>query len=274
LITPDESPDGNWHLFANSLLGIHHYTGDDGVHWKRERKLFPGMRAFIFREGDIYHLLCEEFTVPAIRSRIVRHSSVDLKNWTRSRIILEPSLNWECKAKIVRTCGNPCLIRTKSGNLRLYYSANLAFLPDLGFCEPLFIGVAEAPDIDGPYEKLTEPIISPSKENPYRNLAAGAMKVIYDDGMNLYFGFNNGIYKDDHGKTRSAILLLSSTDGINWSELYPEPIIAPAGSGWKKALVYQLDVKRVGNEMWLWYNARSGWRIGRERIGLAISKDL
>ena len=28
---PDASPDGRWHLFAHSLLGIHHFTSADGV---------------------------------------------------------------------------------------------------------------------------------------------------------------------------------------------------------------------------------------------------
>ena len=31
-----------------------------------------------------------------------------------------------------------------------------------------------------------------------------------------------------------------------------------------------MDLKRVGNELWMWYNGRDGWRLGRERIGLSI----
>jgi hypothetical protein len=65
---------------------------------------------------------------------------------------------------------------------------------------------------------------------------------------------------------------MSSADGLSWDQVYPEPIVEPDGDGWKKALVYQLDVKRVGDEMWMYYNARSGWRFGRECIGLATCK--
>lgn len=269
---PTESPDGKWHLFANSLLGIHHYTSNDGIRWERERKMFGGLRPYLYKDFDIYYLLYEYYTLPPIRSCIALRFSTDLRKWSEPKIILEPSLPWECRGNIVRTCGNPCLIRIKGGRFRLYYSANLVFLPQLGFCEPLHIGVAEASDIDGPYKKLEKPVLSPSKESPYRNLGAGAIKVIYDEESDTFYGFNNGIYKDLSGKTRSSIMLLSSKDGINWSEVYSEPIIFPEGSGWKKALVYQLDVKKVGDEMWLWYNARSGWRFGKERIGLAISK--
>ena len=105
--------------------------------------------------------------------------------------------------------------------------------------------------------------------DPYRNRGAGAIKVIYDKDRGLFYGFNNGIYLDGEGRTRSAILLLSSKDGLSWDYAWPEPIVAPEGDGWKRALVYQLDVKRVGDEMWMYYNARSGWRFGKERIGLA-----
>jgi hypothetical protein len=124
----------------------------------------------------------------------------------------------------------------------------------------------------GPYKKDPEPMIPMDAKDPYRCRGAGAVKVIYDERRALYYGFNNGIYLDDEGRTRSAILLMSSADGLRWEQVYPGPIVAPEGDGWKKALVYQLDVKRVGDEMWMYYNARSGWRFGRECIGLATCK--
>jgi hypothetical protein len=34
-----------------------------------------------------------------------------------------------------------------------------------------------------------------------------------------------------------------------------------------------VDVKRVGEALWMYYNARDGWRFGVERIGLAILED-
>ena len=35
-LPPDATPDGRWHLWAHSLLGVHHHTSDDGLAWKRE----------------------------------------------------------------------------------------------------------------------------------------------------------------------------------------------------------------------------------------------
>ncbi len=79
------------------------------------------------------------------------------------------------------------------------------------------------------------------------------------------------IYRDAAGASRSAILLLASTDGFAWTQVDPEPIIRPEGSGWKRAFVYQLDVARGGRELRIYYNARSGWFLGAERIGVAIA---
>jgi predicted GH43/DUF377 family glycosyl hydrolase len=268
VVPPEESPDGKWHLFANSLLGIQHYTSREGIHWRRERKIGPGFRPYVYKEDDTFYLFVEHFTVPQFRSHIMVRTSGDLWNWSEMTEVLKPELSWE--GNVVKTVGNPCLIKVGE-HYRLYYSAWVVFFPDLGFCEPRHISAAQADSIAGPYEKLPEPIISPSNSDPYCNRAAGAIKVIFDDKRGLYYGFHNGIYRDGQGLSRSAIRLLSSEDGLSWEKVYPEPIISPEGDGWKKAFVYQLDVKRVDDEMWLYYNARSGWRFGKERIGLATT---
>lgn len=266
VVTPDESPDPDWHLFANSLLGIHHYTSADGVHWGRRGRVGPGFRPFVLEEDGVFYMFFERFTVPQFRSHVAVRSSKDLWEWDEPVEVLRPTLGWE--GGISRNTGNPCVVRTGEG-YRLYYSAGVVFLPDLGFCEPLYIGAAHAFQIAGPYRKEPEPIIAPSENEPYRNLGAGAIKVIEQGG--LYYGFNNGIYRDPDGRTRSAIEVLSSDDGLHWEPLFPEPVIRPEGTGWKKALVYQLDVKRFAGEFLVYYNARSGWRFGKERIGLATS---
>lgn len=268
VVLPDDAPDGFWHMFANTLLGIQHYTSTNGTAWMRHRRIGPGFRSFVIKVEDLYYLFYEHFTVPQVRSHVAVRRSIDLWNWSSPEKVLSPSLPWE-GGTASRNVGNPCVIRI-DGGYRLYYSAGVVFHKDLGFCEPRHIGVAHSSTIEGPFEKETDPIIQMDECDPYRNRGAGAIKVIRDEVRGLYYGFNNGIYLDPEGRTRSAILLLSSADGLSWDSVYPEPIMAPEGDGWKQALVYQLDVRRVGDEMWMYYNARSGWRIGRERIGLAV----
>lgn len=36
VLLPDETPNNLWHLFANSLLRLHHYTSRDGVNWEKK----------------------------------------------------------------------------------------------------------------------------------------------------------------------------------------------------------------------------------------------
>lgn len=270
VVLPDETPDGFWHMFANTLLGIQHYTSQDGISWQRHRRVGPGFRAFVLKDEDLYYLFYEHFSVPQVRSHVAVRRSIDLWNWSAAEPILSPSLPWE-GSRASRNVGNPCVLRV-GDRWRMYYSAGIVFHKDLGFCEPRHIGVAHADSIEGPFEKEPEPMIAMDEAHPYRNRGAGAIKVIFEAPRGLYYGFNNGIYLDPEGRTRSAILLLSSKDGLSWDSVYEDPILSPGGEGWKKALVYQLDVKRVGDEMWMYYNARSGWRVGRECIGLATCK--
>lgn len=265
-IPPDQSPDGRFHLFAHGVLfGIYHFVSDDGLHWRRIGRVTMGMRPFIVEAEGHYHIFFERISTP-LSSRICMVSSDDLMHWSKVRTVLQPSLAWE--RSIAFTNGNPCVIR-RGDEWWMYYSAGLCWLRDCWFPEPRHIGVARAEKLEGPYRKHTVPVLSPSPAITHRNLGAGAIKVVEYKGK--LWGFNNSIYTDAEMRSRSEIRLLVSDDGISWEEALDHPIIAPGG-GWKRALVYALDIRRVHNEWWMYFNARDGWLVGRERIGLATAK--
>jgi hypothetical protein len=157
----------------------------------------------------------------------------------------------------------------------MYYSADLVYLPDMGFSEPKAISRAWAPAPEGPWTKHGEPILGPEPGHRFRAAGAGAMKVYAGLLDGWFAAFENGIYRDGRGRSGSAILLLRSRDGVAWEEHPDNPILAPSGGDprWRRAHVYQLDVKRVGDALWMYYNARDGWMIGVERIGLAVLAD-
>ena len=75
-----------------------------------------------------------------------------------------------------RSVSNPCLVELPDGRWRLYYSAGLTALPDCGFSEPTYIGVAESVGVDGPFQTLPEPVLGPA-DGP-ASLSAGAIKVL------------------------------------------------------------------------------------------------
>ncbi|MCB1155836.1 glycosyl hydrolase family 43, partial [bacterium] len=121
----------------------------------------------------------------------------------------------------------------------------------------------------GPYRKWPSPLIGPSERYYWRSLGAGSVKVRPPSGGMPWLAFNNGIFKDAAGHSRSQIHLLESADGLVWDPVGTEPIVAPE-PGWKEAFVYAMDFVEYGGEIRLYYNARDGWLRGKERIGCAV----
>ena len=269
-----DGPDGHWHLFAHSLFGIHHYTSTDGIGWTRRPGVVArnALRPFLFRAERAFHLLYERtrLFLPAVpwRSHIEMRSSPDLVHWGPPRVLLRPSLSWH-QHGLSRAVGNPCLVPVDDG-YRLYYSAGLVRLRDCGFDEPRYIGVATAPALQGPFTALPDPILSPAANDPYANLGAGAIKV--RRAVDGFLGLQNGIYLDGDGASRSAVRLLTSSDGLHFT-VHGPPFLSP-GSGWKRSHVYAVDLHPVGPRLYLYFNARDNWHWtrGREAIGLASAE--
>lgn len=268
LLTPDRSPDGRWHLFCNSVKYVYHYVGDDGVSWTRQPEpVCRGMRSFIFVEDGVYYLFFELHAPTLHRSSVMMRQSTDLATWSEQREMVGPRLPWD--GRLVRFVGNPSVIKV-GDRYRLYHSASCIVLVDTIVTEPLYIGIAEADSIDGPYRRHPVPLLGPDPDHPYRNRGAGSIKVYHRDGGG-FWAFNNGIYRDRRGRHGSAIMLLESDDGYRFRQLHDEPIIKP-DEGWKKAFVYAFDLTVFDGETRLYFNARDGWAKGKEFIGFATAK--
>ncbi len=268
LVAPADAPDGRYHLFANSLLGIHHHVSDDGILWERLTPALIGAGAFrpyVFVEDGVYHLFYEQFR--SLESSEIRGvQSPDLETWSEPTLVLTADLPWERTRQA--TVSNPYVTR-QGGEYWLYYSADGVWLDDTQFSEPRVIGRARAASLAGPWVKDPEPILEPDPALPTRNLGAGCLKFWDEPVDGLFIAFQNGIYRDPAGASRSAIHVLSSPDGVAWQDVCGGPVIAPEGEGWKRAFVYAFDTLRVGDEIWAYYNARDGWQQGTERIGRA-----
>lgn len=280
-LTPGRGPDDRWHLFANTILtGLYHYTSADGVSWEQaspKPPIAPAMRPFLFLEGGRYHLLYEKLD-GVTRSHIELRTSADLNTWSDPTTILEATLDWE-RTVTSETVGNPFVHVDADGRYALYYSAGGKLQDDTGFFEPMYIGLAHADKLTGPYTKRAAPIIRPSAAVPYRNQAAGSIKLLDERWRGRLLALNNWIYTDANQQSRSAIFLVSSADGVDWTPVCPEPVIAPDpadANSFRHAFVYASQARRVGDRLWVFYNARDGWVYGpdgkttaKERIGLA-----
>ncbi len=271
VLPPERCPDGRWRLFCNNVQGIYQYVSGDGLSWELEQRVAAaGFRAWVIPWDDRYHLFYQRFHSLFRRSVLVHRSSDDLRRWSEARAVLRPELPWEGSH-----VSNACVLPAPEGGLWMYYSADQVYLPDMGFWEPAVIARAWAPAPEGPWRKREEPVLGPEPGHPFREAGAGAMKVYADLLDGWLTGFQNGIYRDAQGRSTSAILLLRSRDGIRWEEHPANPILAPSGGEprWRRAQVYQMDVLRVGSGLWMYFNARDGWRLGVERIGLSILED-
>ncbi|KYH41613.1 MAG: glycosyl hydrolase, family 43 domain protein [Candidatus Bathyarchaeota archaeon B26-2] len=268
IILPGEY-DERWHMYAHGGGVIYRYVSEDGVEWNLEQTIdyfarWAGL-VYIYKEDGTWYLFYTKADGEANTTICVRESR-DLDKWSDEKEVLEPELSWETEGRCVQV-RNPCLLKV-GDTYRLYYSGGTVWFDDCGYEEPKYVSFAEAEDIYGPYRKYGEPIIRPDRRVPYRNFGAGALKVFIWDYA--FLGFNNGIYKDDEGRSRSAINVMVSSDGVEWVDAPYNPIIAPT-EGWKRAMVYQLDVvfNYEGKNI-VYYNARDGWRGGTERIGASF----
>lgn len=272
-LPPAATPQGDWRLWAHSLVGLHAYRSADGIAWNRVGTVARNaLRPHIVPVGPGYRLAYEKtrlFMPIGLpwRSWIEARDSADLDVWSPPRVLLSPSLPWHVTGRN-RAVSNPCLVPQPDGTWRLYYSAGLTYLPDCGFNEPTWIGVADGPGPDGPFTPRSEPLLGPG--DGAASLCAGAMKVVRAaDG---WVGFQNAISWDGR-HSGSAIWVLGSSDGLHWEALDDVPALAPTGSGWRATHVYALDVRDTDAGPVMYFNARDGyhWTRGRERIGLATA---
>lgn len=276
LLTPDGCHDGRWHMFFHTNLGVYHFDSDNGVNFKKVGKIVPdAMRPNINYIDGTYYLFYEKtrnlfFNALNIigaakwESEIYAVKSSDLVNWSEPYPVLRHTKPFEKVGK-GKSLSNPYLLKTDDG-YRLYYSCSLTFIKDCGFCEPTYINYAHSVLADSGYVSSEEPIIKPDKSSRYLNLCSGCLKVYrMADG---YLGIQNGIYEKD-GKSHSAIIMLTSSDGLHFE--YRKPLLEPGmyGAQWMRQYVYASHLVRYNGEARLYFNGRdiSNMIRGRECIG-------
>lgn len=282
VLTPDESLDEKWHMFLHTNIGVYQFISDDGVHFEKMQMVVGrAMRPNINRIGDTYYLFYERtrsllanalnvINLVKWKSEIYVTESKDLVNWSAPRLVLGETRDYEVSER-GSALSNPFLVQEEGFN-RLYYSCGMTYIEDCKFCEPTHISYADSANVTDGYISAPSPLISPDKSKPYLNLCSGCLKVYkLSDG---YIGIQNGIYEKD-GKSHSAIFLLTSSDGLDFT--FEKMLIEPAvvyGKDWMKQFVYASHLVKHGNTLRLYFNARNTTNLlkGRECIGFAEAK--
>jgi hypothetical protein len=275
IILPGEY-DEVWHMFfhANGAeakdVSFMHCISDDGIIWKTEYslnwQLGPTCLTSDGNKWYLYYTRClSTMDENDVNTVVSVRTSYNLKDWSESADLIIPELEWEREGKKIQA-RNPCMVILPDGKYRLYYAAGTIWFNDTGYEEPKYISFAESESLMGPFIKYGKPVIAPDKDIWYKNFGSGAMRVYkYGD---YFLGMINYIYTDIEKHSRSAICVAMSEDGISWEDAPYNPIILPA-DGWKKAMVYQLDLRFREGKLLLYYNARDEWWNGTECIGLS-----
>lgn len=281
VLTPDNSHDGKWHLFAHTFYGVYRYDSDDGIYFKKIKRIVPSaQRADVNYINGKYYLFYEH-TQSLIKnalsvlggkwkSEIYVTMSDDLDKWSEPEAVISKTRPFE-EDEHGQSISNPFLIETDNG-YRLYYSCGQTFIKDCNFCEPTHISFAESKKITSDYISREKPIISPDKNTDYLNLCSGCIKVYRL--ADCYIGLQNGLF-EKNGKSHSAIVLLKSADGINFE--FAKEFLVPRtcdGNPWMAQFVYASHLVKHDGRLLLYFNARNTADIlrGRESIGIFEAK--
>lgn len=281
VLTPDESHDKKWHLFCHTFFGVYHYESLDGISFEKKGKIVNrAMRPDINRVDGRYYLfyerikpvICNALTLLGAKwkSEIYCVESDDLVKWSAPRLVLGKTRPFE-EDKKGQALSNPFLLKEEN-DYRLYYSCGQTYIKDCGFCEPTHISFAQSQRITEGYISREKPIISPDKDKKHLNLCSGCLKVY--ELSDCYIGLQNGIY-EENGKSHSAIMLLKSDDGENFTfvKMFLEPQVCN-GSKWMAQYVYACCLTYYNGKLRLYFNARnvSNNLTGRESIGIYEAK--
>lgn len=286
---PEDAPDGKWHLFAHSWLGIQHYVSGSGIMWEPMGLVqVRGKYPFLFKEKGAFHIIYERHgrQVPFVEhvtkrmrkshvvgSHIEMRSSNDLSVWSEPRLLLEAKdVPSAADYRKIAALSHPQLIPTEGG-YRLYVgSSKIGTDP----ASTRYLCSALSESLDGPYVPESQfPLIEPAPNDPWRNLGVG--RVCVYRGSEGYVALQNARYWDGKRKRHaSAIVLLTSSDGLQWQRAKGDPILVPAERGWASEHIMSCDIRYKQDEAcWYCYFSATGERrfgLVRESIGLLIGK--
>lgn len=286
---PEDAPDGKWHLFAHSWLGIQHYVSNSGIMWEPMGLVqVRGKYPFLFKDKGAFHIIYERHgrPIPFVEkltkrmrkshvrgSHIEMRSSNDLSIWSEPRLLLEakeiPSADDYRKNPVL---SHPQVLPVEGG-FRLYVgSSKVGEHP----ASSRYVCTAFSETLDGTYIPDSQmPLVEAVPNDKWRSLGAGRMCVY--KGSDSYVALQNARYWDaDRKQEASAIVLLTSIDGLQWQRADDQPILVPAQRGWASEHILTCDVRYKQDEAcWYCYFSATGERrygLLRESIGLLIGK--
>lgn len=286
-LLPEESPDGLWHMFAHTAVGVEHLSSTSGLEWKREHLIVArGHSPCIFKENNMYYLFYEIHDRTSFfkkddnsfsSSRIMLTSSTDLLLWSEPKTILdsEKITRAQYKNGPVRI-SRPQIIEC-DGGYRLYFGAGETRLYDTNQKATARLMYAQSDYLDRDYRVNPEPILDIEPDSLYRNLATGSVHIVKcSDGVAAFeCAFS---YDEERQKSTTNLLLLTSEDGTSFT--FNKLIQKTPTEGWASRYITSVDVryKESENSWYCYYSANGyvpilGHKFVKESLGLLLGTD-
>lgn len=283
ILLPSESPDGRWHLFCHTWVGIHHYTSLSGLNWEKSGRIvfLRGHSPFIYRESGRYYMLFErhnlnrrERDVTKNASRIYITESEDLDKWTEPRVILDSA---EISSSSYRM--GPCRVSRPQliswqGKYILYFGAGECRMFDTSQKTSVRFMYAESDFLEGPYKVRNRPVLEIEPDGKYRSLAAGAVR-IYPCSDAVCAVECSYVYDREKNRSRSLMLLLKSSNGLDFKTV--RVMHTQSETGFASRAITSADLKYMESEN-TWYCYYSGNNreahnpFIREALGLLLGR--
>lgn len=195
--------------------------------------------------------------------------------------VLAPTLDWEQIG--TKRVGNPfVLYNTDLSSYWMYYSASSVHLEDSNIDEPIYLGLAQASTLTGPWERVYDTPLHVDAGELHDSVVLGVGSLKYLNGGSEFSGvilaLSNHVTQQvvSTNMTGSTITLVQSKDGgVSWTVINSElihPTITADPPTWKEAYCYGFDTIRDPlDEAYalVYYNARDWWEGGVETIGVS-----
>ncbi len=286
-LLPEESPDGLWHMFVHTRMGVEQLVSTSGLEWKREHLIvFMGRSPSIFREGSTYYLFYEIHSRTSFfrkndnsvsSSRIMVTTSTDLMLWSEPRTVLDSMKITRAQYKGGSVRVSQPQVVAWGGGYRLYFGAGEAEIYDTSHKAPARLMYAESDYLDKGYRVNPEPVLDIDGDDMYRNLAVGSVRILpCSDGIAAFeCAFS---YDRKRRKSTTNILLLVSQDGIHFD--FNKVIQETPSEGWASRYITSLDVryKESENSWYCYYSADGNKKVlgipyVKESLGLLLGSD-
>lgn len=286
-LLPEESPDGLWHMFAHTFVGVEHLSSTSGLEWKREHLIVARAHSpFIFKEGNTYYLFYEIHDRTSFFkrndnsiscSRIMVTSTTDLLLWSEPKIVLDSTKITRAQYKDGNVRVSRPQIIEINGSYRLYFGAGETRIYDTNQKATARLMYAQSDFLDRDYRVNPEPIIDIEPDSKYRNLAVGSVHIVpLSDGVAAFeCAFS---YDKEKRKSTTNMLLLTSEDGLSFS--LDKVVQKTPEEGWASRYITSVDCryKEVENTWYVYYSANGYKKLGpityvKESLGLLLGTD-